>query len=59
MNEEIKEKVTIEICRNSITGEYLVIDNYRVSGNKPYGISNVLKKWVANKEDIKRALGIL
>lgn len=51
------EKVTIEII-NSRVGKSVYINDYRVAGLKPYGGGTVERTWIANKEDILKALNI-
>lgn len=51
------EKVRIEIV-NGCEGKAVYINDYRVAGSKPWGGGTVERSWIANKDDILRALGI-
>ena len=55
------EKVTIQIikwCAGKCEGRSIYINDYRVAGSKPYGGGTIETTWIANKEDILKALNI-
>jgi len=50
-------KIKIEYVIGAAGTDCLYINEYRVSGPKPWGGGNVLKTWMVDKKEIIQALG--